>query len=1132
MSAAVAMDIADNTDKSAYFDRGTLQKLLLANRNTWVRKGRKVNPSWAFVVPASMAVPSGHPSRKGDAGEPIDCWVCYAAFYRELHPSFPVTSLVGWKDADLEACKEVAWLQPAYTDHLTRIGCSKPWSYIYRSAVGGSSIAHHVRMYHPEMGSEGIPIEPRGDSSTPCLGAGVTIDEPSRRESDARGPITSFFASSKKLKDDHPRQTAFVRLLVLMLVFLRIPWAAVESPWFKALVWFLDPMVVLPSSSFLVLSALPELADEVAGALASALASATGVAISIEQWTSRAGRRVLSLDAQYITQDWKLVRSHLGLRFLDDSTPMSSGAQSCGTLSSGTPLGQLIKDIVKKYSLTSKVYACIADQESAINRQGGPSRQGGLPNQGVPNLPPAGAAAPSGHHAHPTLLSDHDRHHPAHSSYPDNQDAAPSSDLDEEQLNGLSCTSLGCGTPSQGDCYARVIDRACDHALQVLRDHPGFPPAGNRGADLSTQVGRPGLGFLTYLGGTSQGGAGFAAAAGLVNARAAGHTAPSGHTAVASAGHVVAGDGAGHTVSARGTLAKLARCVAWTRTAEGWALFREACVAGGAQAPLKFATPVETKFISVWQMLRELLPYQPILVSLHASHPAITQEWQLTDEEWLLARTIKDVLDTPCALVTADRDVGHWLLSDALSRLVRIFVDCKAKADALEHKGDAEREQSQDKAKGPEPKGSSADVAVESAVRDLRPSACSPARPSSSPLPSAAQPALGSLPPTAGRGATVYGSTPQRASATAAAVTPSSSLQAHHHHQSAGDRNDPERDAGEGAGVGAHSPRSLLEKPYDLSTAAASIMYRSILEGLEPVLAPLREFTPAKRHVPLALFLDPRYAVATLVIDVAGGSTRAEQVAAARSLCEKYDKWALVPALVASYKHLQAPAADAGSSEPGAPAAAASERVVRESCFFAGVGLGPDDSMHAVMSDRDIELHVRGELVRYRRAVIAIPGTEAAELDPLRWWAAHAAQYPTVAEVARVALAVPGSLAEGERTFSLPGMYAEHLRNGAPSEGPAAAVFVSRNVDQHREMAQVLKAHGDVLGRAMEAALQPVPEIEQVRRFIGGGGGEGAASRASVSGQEGEGEGGQGGGEGGGETDYEAFLASLALGRR
>ena len=65
----------------------------------------------------------------------------------------------------------------------------------------------------------------------------------------------------------------------------------------------------------------------------------------------------------------------------------------------------------------------------------------------------------------------------------------------------------------------------------------------------------------------------------------------------------------------------------------------------------------------------------------------------------------------------------------------------------------------------------------------------------------------------------------------------------------------------------------------------------------------------------------------------------------------------------------------------------------------------------------------------------------------LEWWRGHKSDFPLVAELARMVLAMPASQIECERMFSAAGLITQHLRNRMGVENMSVHVFLLKNMD-------------------------------------------------------------------------------------
>lgn len=114
-----------------------------------------------------------------------------------------------------------------------------------------------------------------------------------------------------------------------------------------------------------------------------------------------------------------------------------------------------------------------------------------------------------------------------------------------------------------------------------------------------------------------------------------------------------------------------------------------------------------------------------------------------------------------------------------------------------------------------------------------------------------------------------------------------------------------------------------------------------------------------------------------------------------------------------------------------------------------------DSDSDSEPDNRELSMKVKSELRMFQKAR-DLPAFASQEVSPLSWWAAHAKLYPTIAELARIVLAVPGSQIECERIFSLAGLLTSQLRNRMSPENMGSLVFLSRNLDVDATLDELL----------------------------------------------------------------------------
>ena len=136
---------------------------------------------------------------------------------------------------------------------------------------------------------------------------------PASQKSSASGLLPNFFKKYSKVSKDSPKGKTFYRLLMLMIVFARLPFNILFNHVFKAFVWFLDPSVPFPTRHELTGKIVPDAAKETEKYVKALLNGVLGVAVSFDMWMSNKTDDVLSLDIHFIDPDWVWQHKHLGL---------------------------------------------------------------------------------------------------------------------------------------------------------------------------------------------------------------------------------------------------------------------------------------------------------------------------------------------------------------------------------------------------------------------------------------------------------------------------------------------------------------------------------------------------------------------------------------------------------------------------------------------------------------------------------------------------------------------------------------------------------------------------------------------------------------------------------------------------
>ena len=228
-------------------------------------------------------------------------------------------------------------------------------------------------------------------------------------------------------------------------------------------------------------------------------------------------------------------------------------------------------------------------------------------------------------------------------------------------------------------------------------------------------------------------------------------------------------------------------------------------------------------------------------------------------------------------------------------------------------------------------------------------------------------------------------------------------------------------------------------------TRQLSLMMREyIKDKIEPAVLPFMQMKPDRGNEVMAVLLDPRFCKGGLFRSLADSS------AAARELFKSYTETVLIPAAVHLKQFLlsQNAAPDERNTEgDGQPEVQPDE----EDC------MDTDDEEAAGPTDAaTIERAVREEVKTFRKDKDLPASANDNKVDPLKWWAKHANQYPLLAPLVRIVFSCPGSQIECERVFSLAGLLTSSLRNRMSPERLGDVVFISKNLDLASELQDML----------------------------------------------------------------------------
>ena len=253
----------------------------------------------------------------------------------ELHPSFPSTGqhAATPEEKDIRGYLDVYTEEEAIARRLPRA------TFKYTSGKGNTSLKYHLERYH--LAVYNAIIGPPDESA------------PRKRpvDGDAKpgeATLGTFFKSVKKLKRDSTKAKAFFQLVALVIVFCRLPFNLVVQPIFKALVWFLDPTLPMPTRGDITNEVLPRMVKDCKETVCRSLETVVGASVTFDLWMSMKTDDILSVDLHFISHDWVWHHTHLGLVAMNGITR-------------GPVIAKKLKEVFEEFNMMGKLYAMVFD---------------------------------------------------------------------------------------------------------------------------------------------------------------------------------------------------------------------------------------------------------------------------------------------------------------------------------------------------------------------------------------------------------------------------------------------------------------------------------------------------------------------------------------------------------------------------------------------------------------------------------------------------------------------------------------------------------------------------------------------------------------------------------------------------
>ena len=254
-----------------------LQILLRECSKWWRVVAGRTNPAWAFMAPSDDVLGIACAGTSIPKEHAVSCWVCHYKYEGELLNNYPCKD--DDDDFQLHAKSVLQSLSiPADTDDSARI---PKYQFTYKTSTASTILRQHCLKYHP------VDYEKLVSGAAPKARAKRTQAQDTRKR--CGSTVYNAFRSVKKLRTDHPRQDLFHRIVSYVIIMLKWSFSVVDNAWFRALVWFLDPSIAIPSRGTLMSSLLPGILKVTFDDVILRLKDVGGGTLMFDLWQSRKG---------------------------------------------------------------------------------------------------------------------------------------------------------------------------------------------------------------------------------------------------------------------------------------------------------------------------------------------------------------------------------------------------------------------------------------------------------------------------------------------------------------------------------------------------------------------------------------------------------------------------------------------------------------------------------------------------------------------------------------------------------------------------------------------------------------------------------------------------------------------------
>ena len=224
----------------------------------------------------------------------------------------------------------------------------------------------HAILYHQH---EQQQERSRRPSPSPTRESGAEASNKKQEEDDVNEPpakkqklmiqpsVKKSITELTKYHADHPRKQRLDNLICEMVCLDMQPFTIVEDRGFRNLCKEFDPRYPMLGRRQLTRNCLPKLYQKHFGVVKNELDKAEFIALTTDDWTSRAGRGYMSFTAHFVDDSWKLQSKVIACSRIKQSQ-------------TGEYIVQEVEEFMTKWQIKQKVVAIVTDETKNMMKAG------------------------------------------------------------------------------------------------------------------------------------------------------------------------------------------------------------------------------------------------------------------------------------------------------------------------------------------------------------------------------------------------------------------------------------------------------------------------------------------------------------------------------------------------------------------------------------------------------------------------------------------------------------------------------------------------------------------------------------------------------------------------------------------